>query len=73
MDTFTRKFPVENQPETSEENCEPGKFDSQLALNSYVLVKVKEIRTVSLAKVTTITSSEVLLEILKPKNKSAFR
>ena len=38
-----------------------------------MLVKIKNVKNPNLAKVVTVSTSEVLLEILKPKNRNPLR
>ena len=76
IETFTRDFPVDHTLPVTLEMCqtaEPEKHDKGIKPNTYVLIRIKSVKNATLAKVVTITASEVLLEILKPKNRSAVK
>ena len=76
VDTFTRDFPVDHaMPATRDtcENAQPVKYDREIKPNTYVIIKIKDVKNPSLARVITITTSEVLFEILKPKAKSPLK
>ena len=75
VEKFMRIYPSNpNVPKSMEESrTKAAKFDVGIDINSYALVQVKGAKTVSLARVTAITATEALLEILKPKRKSPYR
>ena len=64
--SFSRTFPVDSNSQ-SRESTEAEKFDRGINVNSYVLIRVKELKNVILAHVQAVTSSEVILNLLKPK------
>ena len=70
--SFSRTFPVDSNSQ-SRESTEAEKFDRGINVNSYVLIRVKELKNVILAHVQAVTSSEVILNLLKPKKKSPYR
>ena len=75
VDNFSRNFPSDPNVNEAHGNPhqEPEKFDYGINVNSYALVRVKDVKNVSLARITAVTASHVLLEILKPKRKSPYR